>query len=179
MIKTKRLILRQWKESDLRPFAAMNADPLVREFFPSILTEDESNQGAGLYAESIEKNGFGMWAAEVSGEFIGFIGIQKVPFVAHFTPSVEIGWRLAHRFWGHGYATEGALAVLDYGFKSLHFDEIVAFTVPANIRSRKVMERIGMRHDPKDDFDHPKLAEGHPLRRHVLYRIQKGIYHVC
>lgn len=170
MIKTKRLILRQWTPSDFKPYAALNADPLVREFFPNTLTEEESNKSAKLFIEAIEKNGFGMWAAESNGQFIGFIGIQKVPFEAPFTPAIEIGWRLAKAYWGQGYATEGALAALEYGFKTLHLNEIVAFTVPGNIRSRNVMAKIGMTHDEKDDFDHPLLHDGHPLRRHVLYR---------
>lgn len=123
-----------------------------------------------------QKHGFGLLAAELIGQapFIGFIGISTVPFEAAFTPAVEIGWRLARPFWNRGLATEGAFAVLSYGFRKLLLPEIVSFTVPANLRSRRVMEKIGMRHDRRDDFDHPRLPAGHPLRRHVLYRLAKA-----
>lgn len=173
MIKTERLILRQWKEEDLEPFARMNADPRVMEFFPATLTREESNQMAKKVQTRIEERGWGFWAASLieTGEFIGFIGLEDVLFKAIFTPAVEVGWRLAFDFWGKGYATEGALASLLYGFEKLKLKEIFSFTAVENRRSRAVMERIGMRY--QGDFDHPKLPEGHPLRRHVLYRIEK------
>jgi ribosomal-protein-alanine N-acetyltransferase len=121
-----------------------------------------------------DQDGFGLWAVEVVGgaSFIGFVGLNPVPFVAHFTPAVEIGWRLARPHWGHGYVTEAGRAVLEYAFAELGLDEVVSFTTPANQRSQAVMRRLGMSHDPRDDFDHPNLPEGHRLRRHVLYRIR-------
>lgn len=172
-LKTKRLLLRPWKESDLEPFAALNKDPRVMEYFPSLLTQKESDERVHSWQEKIEARGWGLWAVSVIdiADFIGFIGLEQVNFEAPFTPAVEIGWRLAYPFWGKGYATEGALACLKYGFKILKLEEIVSFTAVQNRRSRAVMERIGLHHDPHDDFDHPKLAEGHRLRRHVLYRI--------
>ncbi|OGN55311.1 MAG: GNAT family N-acetyltransferase [Chlamydiae bacterium RIFCSPHIGHO2_12_FULL_44_59] len=174
-VRTKRLILRPWQESDLEPFAQLNADPRVREYFPGILSREESDASVKLMSNHIEKCGWGFWAASLieTGEFIGMIGLEDVYFKAHFTPAVEIGWRLAFDYWGKGYATEGAQAALQYGFESLNLNEIVSFTTLENMRSRHVMKKIGMHHDPKDDFDHPKLPEGHPLRRHMLYRLNK------
>jgi 3-dehydroquinate dehydratase/shikimate dehydrogenase len=175
IIRTKRLILRPWKETDLAPFAALNADPRVREFFGGLLNRQESDQSAKGTSDHITKYGWGFWAASLieSGEFIGFIGLEDVLFKAHFTPAVEIGWRLAYNHWDKGYATEGATAALQYGFETLGLDEIVSFTTVKNLRSRRVMEKIGMHHDPKDDFDHPKLPDQHPLSRHVLYRLDQ------
>jgi 3-dehydroquinate dehydratase/shikimate dehydrogenase len=174
-IRTDRLILRQWKKGDLEPFASINADPRVREYFPGLQTREESDHSVSLVSGHIEKYGWGFWAASLveTGEFIGFIGLEDVYFQANFVPAVEIGWRLAYKHWGKGYATEGALACLRYGFETLKLDEIVSFTAVENTRSRRVMEKIGMHHDSKDDFDHPKLPEGHPLRRHVLYRLDR------
>lgn len=178
IIKTKRLILRQWCDEDLEPFAKLNADPKVREYFPGILSRGESDASVKLMSNHIEKCGWGFWAASLieTGEFIGMIGLEDVYFSApfnKFTPAVEIGWRIAFSHWGKGYATEGALASLQYAFESLNLNEVVSFTTLKNMRSRQVMKRIGMHHDPKDDFDHPKLPEGHSLRRHVLYCINK------
>lgn len=172
-IKTKRLILRQWEESDLAPFAALNADPRVREFFPSILSREESDQEAKLCSDQIANHGWGFWAVSLieTQEFIGLIGLKNVHFAAHFTPAVEIGWRLAYDHWGKGYAQEGARAALAYGFETLRLDQIVSFTTLNNIRSRAVMEKIGMSHQSLDAFDHPRLPEGHPLKKHVLYRL--------
>ena len=174
IIRTNRLILRPWKEEDLESFATLNADSRVMEYFPSTLTKKESDERAHSWKPKIEARGWGLWAVSAPGvaDFIGFIGLEHVDFQAHFTPAVEIGWRLAFDYWGKGYATEGALAALQYGFEKLHLQEIVSFTAVQNMRSRRVMERIGMHHDPNDDFDHPKLAEGHWLRRHVLYRLK-------
>lgn len=175
MIETKRLILREWRVEDLEPFAQLNADPLVREYFLGILTRQESDALVKLMSDHIHNNGWGFWSASLAetNEFIGMIGLANVDFMAHFTPAVEIGWRLAHSHWGKGYATEGALACLHYGFKTLKLPEIVAFTASQNQRSMAVMERIGMQRNVDDDFDHPKLPEGHPLRKHALYRISK------
>lgn len=178
-IRTSRIILRQWCDRDLEPFADLNSDQRVREFFPGLLSRQESDNFVKLMADHISKKGWGFWAASLiqTGEFIGFIGLEDVNFTAPFnelTPAVEIGWRLAFKHWGQGYATEGARAALQYGFEKLSLPEIVSFTTVKNIRSRNVMEKIGMHHDEIDDFDHPKLSEGHPLRRHVLYRLKSS-----
>ena len=172
-LATARLKLRQWRDEDIAPFAALNADPRVREFFPNLLTYDESARSVEYIRDHFARHGFGMWAVEVIGgaPFIGFIGLGVPPFEAAFTPCVETGWRLAFEHWGLGYAIEGAQAALAHAFGPLALREIVAFTAVANLRSRRVMERIGMERSPADDFDHPKIAEGHPLRRHVLYRV--------
>ena len=174
IIWTDRLVLRQWNSADLEPFASMNADPRVREYFPSLQTREESNHSVSLMSNHIEKFGWGFWAASLAktGEFIGFIGLEDVYFQTKFVPAVEIGWRLAFKYWRKGYATEGALACLRYGFKTLKLNEIVSFTTVGNARSRAVMQKIGMHHESKDDFDHPKLPEGHPLRHHLLYRLE-------
>lgn len=177
-LKTQRLILRPWCEQDLEPFAKLNADPKVMEYFPTTLSKAESDQLAKRIKTKMDEKVWGMWAVSVPGvaEFIGFIGLNiedQVSFPAPFTPAVEVGWRIAFEYWGKGYATEGAKAALAYGFETLNLDEIVSFTAVQNMRSRRVMERIGMHHDPKDDFDHPKLLEGHPLRKHVLYRLSQ------
>lgn len=178
IIKTDRLILRPWKEEDLDPFAALNADPKVMEYFPAMLSKPESDQLAERIKTKMDEKGWGLWAVSVPGiaEFIGFLGLNSVDQVslpAPFSPAVEVGWRIAFEHWGKGYATEGAKAALAYGFESLNLGEIVSFTALQNMRSRRVMERIGMHHNPKDDFEHPKLPEGHPLRKHVLYRLNQ------
>ncbi len=175
-IETDRLIIRSWQASDFEPFAKLNADPRVMEYFPSILNRTESDALINLMIEKTQRDGFCFWAAELksSQKFIGFVGLNIPGLQTHFTPCVEIGWRLAHEHWGKGYAPEGALACLKYGFEKLGLKEIVAFTAVNNLKSRRVMEKIGMNYNPQDDFDHPKLEEGHPLRRHVLYRIRKG-----
>ncbi len=174
---TSRLHLRLWCEEDLPSFAAMNADPRVMEFFPRPLDRAESDALATRIRDHFARHGFGLWAVEVPGvaDFIGFVGLAVPTFDAHFSPCVEIGWRLAREHWGRGYATEAARTVLDVGFRQFGLGEIVSFTVPANLRSRRVMERIGMTHSPSDDFDHPALPEGHPLRRHVLYRASRSL----
>jgi ribosomal-protein-alanine N-acetyltransferase len=171
-IQTPRLHLRRWRDADLPAFAAMNADPRVMEFFPKLLDRAESDALATRIRDAFALRGYGLWAVEVPGvaEFIGFVGLAVPHFQAHFTPCVEIGWRLARAHWGHGYATEAARAALEFGFRHLGLGEIVSFTTEANRRSRAVMERIGMTRSPADDFDHPAVPEGHPLRRHVLYR---------
>ncbi len=174
-IETKRLILRPWKEADLEPFAQLNVDGRVMEYFPSVLSRKESNDLARRIITNLEEQGWGLWAVAIPGvaDFIGFIGLAKPSFEAHFTPTVEVGWRLAFDHWGNGYATEGAKAALAYGFETLQLPEIVSFTAEQNTRSRRIMEKIDMQYDPRDDFDHPKLPEGHPLRKHVLYRINQ------
>ncbi len=174
MITTERLLLRQWQEEDLEPFARLNADPKVMEFFPKVKTREESASLLKNLATHIEKHGWGFWAASLlqTGEFIGLMGLEQVSFQAAFTPAVEIGWRLAFEHWGKGYATEGAKAILRYGFEKLHLKEIVSTSVQNNTRSRSVMGKIGLRYDPQDDFDHPKLPTEDPKRRHVLYRLK-------
>src|SRR6185437_2759402 len=154
IIRTDRLLLRPWNDTDLEPFAQLNADSRVMEYFPSVLSRKESDELAGRICAKLEEQGWGLWAVSIPGvaDFIGFIGLAKVTFEAHFTPTVEIGWRLAFDHWGKGYATEGAKAALAYGFKTLNLDEIVSFTAVQNMRSRRVMEKIGMHHVPKDDF---------------------------
>jgi RimJ/RimL family protein N-acetyltransferase len=154
----------------------MNADPRVREFFPAVLTREQSDAEVRHFQSTYDRDGFCMFAAELiaTGEFAGFIGLQTMNFAVPSVPqpAVEIGWRLAHRYWGKGLATEGARAVIRYPFATLHLREVVAITVPTNVRSRHVMEKIGMKHVPELDFDHPRIAEGHPLRAHVLYALQ-------
>ena len=166
--------LRRWRPEDVEPFAALNADPEVMEHFPSTLSREETIAAVGRVEKHFEERGYGFWAVEAPGQapFIGFIGLAVVPFEAFFTPCVEIGWRLARPWWGRGLATEGARAALACGFERLGMEEIVAFTVPGNIRSRRVMETLGMRH--AGDFEHPRIEPGHPLRRHVLYRLSRA-----
>jgi len=170
---TERLWLRRWVLEDRAPFARLNADARVVEFFPSALAREESDARADRIEAHFENHGFGLWAVEIPGitRFAGFIGLSIPVFEAPFMPCIEIGWRLDAEHWGRSYATEGARAALEFGFQSLPVQEIVSYTVPANVRSRRVMERIGMTHSPSEDFEHPVLPEGHPLRRHVLYRI--------
>jgi RimJ/RimL family protein N-acetyltransferase len=174
-IRTERLRLRSWAVEDRAPFARINADPRVAEFLPGPLSRAESDARADAIEAHFQEHGFGLWAVEISNvtPFAGFIGLSIPTFQAHFTPCVEIGWRLDADFWNQGYATEGALAALEFGFTWLQLAQIVSFTVPANARSRRVMEKIGMSHSPADDFDHPLLPETHRLRRHVLYRLAR------
>jgi len=174
-LTTDRLILRHWRDEDRARFAEMNADPRVMEHFPAPLTRVESDALIDEFERRFDPRGFGLWALERrdNGEFIGFTGLSAVPWETHFTPAIEVGWRLAPEAWGHGYATEAAREALRFGFERAGLDEIVSFTVPGNVRSRAVMERLGMTRDPADDFDHPRLREGHPLRRHVLYRLDR------
>ncbi len=173
-LRTARLILRHWRPEDREPFSILNADPVVMEYFPSPLSRTESDALADRIEAHFTKHRFGLWAVEIPSvsPFAGYVGLAVPSFQAHFTPCVEIGWRLARERWGKGYATEGARAVLAFGFDELKLDEIVSFTTASNLRSRRVMDRIGMTHSVEDDFDHPALPEGHPLRPHVLYRIR-------
>jgi len=176
ILSSERLILRPWRDSDLAPFAALNADPQVMEHFPATLSVAETEAMVGRIRAAMAAHGFGWWAAELPGEapFIGFIGLWRSAFEAHFTPCVEVGWRLARPFWGRGLATEGARACLCFGYEELRLAEIVALATTANSRSQAVMRRLGMSRDPADDFDHPKLPPGHRLQRHVLYRLQSA-----
>jgi RimJ/RimL family protein N-acetyltransferase len=176
-LRTERLLLRQWREADIAPFAAMNADPTVMQFFPSLRTAHETRELVDRLTAGFAADRMGFWALELPGEapFIGFAGIKPVSFPAPFTPAVEIGWRLAPRFWGMGLATEAARASLADGFGRCRLREIVAFAVPGNTRSRAVMDRIGMVHDVDGDFDHPDIPAGHRFQRHVLYRISAPV----
>lgn len=177
-IETSRLLLRPWRDEDFEPFAGLTADPKVMEYFPALLTREESDALAQGIAARMAERGFGLWAVEVPGiaPFIGFVGLSVPSFEAHFTPCVEVGWRLARAHWGKGYASEAANASLRFGFETVGLEEIVSFTVPQNLRSRAVMERIGMHQDPDGGFDHPRITEGHPLRRQVLYRMRSDDY---
>lgn len=177
MLETTHLRLRRWNDADLEPFARLNADPRVMEFFPSVLSREESDQMVDKILRGFALRGYGLYAAELreTAAFIGFIGLSVPGFRAHFTPCVEIGWRLAAEYWGRGLATEGARAVVHHAFDQLGLTSLVSFTTERNAPSRRVMEKIGMTRDPADDFDHPNLPEGHRLRRHVLYRLRSGL----
>ena len=173
-IKTERLMLRGWRDADLAPWAAMNADPEVRRYLGPPLTFEQASARVLNYQDDLDRYGFGFWAVEVraSGEFIGFTGLDTVDEEMPFT-GVELGWRLARQAWGHGYATEAAQAALEHGFGVLGLPEIIAVTVAGNMRSRAVMRRIGMTRDPAGDFDDPDAEEG-PLRRCVVYRRRRA-----
>lgn len=176
VIQTERLLLRQWRDEDFEPFAALNADPVVMEFFPSVISRADSDAAAAGNRAHIEEHGWGLWAVEVTdtGDFIGFTGLWSVPPAEFaFAPAVEVGWRLARPYWGHGFATEAARAAVYFGFGELALPEIVSMTSVDNHRSRRVMEKLGMTRDPADDFQHPRVPEGHPTRPHVLYRLKK------
>jgi ribosomal-protein-alanine N-acetyltransferase len=170
--------LRPWREEDRIPFAAMNADARVMEHFPNCLSRDESDALVDRIQQHFCERGFGLWALEIAdvAPFIGFTGLAVPRFSAHFTPCVEIGWRLAFAHWGRGYATEAARLALGHAFGTLALADVVSFTSVTNSRSRAVMERLGMRRAPAEDFDHPALPESHPLRRHVLYRLDSDSY---
>ena len=171
-VDTPRLRLRQWREPDRAPFAALNADPAVMEFFLSPLSRESSDASIDAWQSQLASRGWSNWALELkaSGELLGFTGLSIPRRVLPFSPCVEVGWRLARKHWGQGYATEAARAALEVGFARLDLREIVSFTTVGNLRSRAVMERIGMR-DARQDFEYPGFPEGHPLRRHCLYRI--------
>ena len=173
-LRTERLLLRGWRAEDRVAFAALNADPRVMEWFPTPMTSAESNAVADRIEKQFEETGWGLWAVEIPGvdPFIGFVGLSPSESTLGF-PSVEIGWRLAAEHWGNGYAPEAAVAALRFGFEHLFLDEIVSFTSVGNAKSRRVMAKIGMKHNPKDDFDHPRLPKTSPLSRQVLYRITR------
>ncbi|SEG82924.1 ribosomal-protein-alanine N-acetyltransferase [Thermomonospora echinospora] len=175
VLRTERLIMRRWRDADREPFAALNADPQVMEHFPAPLSRAESDALVDRIEAVLDAHGYGFWALEIAatGEFIGMTGLAPVLFDAPFTPAVEMAWRLAPAAWGHGYATEAARRALTFGFAELGLQEIVAITATTNLRSQAVMRRLGMTYDPADDFDHPHLAPGHRLQRHVLYRRQR------
>ncbi|WP_133130836.1 GNAT family N-acetyltransferase [Legionella yabuuchiae] len=175
-ITTARLNLRSWKHSDIEVFYQINQEPKVLEFLPGAMSHDAVKSFMEKQNKQFQERGFMLWAVEIkeSSELIGFVGLNFTDHPFPFAPAVEIGWRLGSKYWGKGYATEAAIAALNFGFNQIHLNEIVSFTVPENIRSQRVMKRIGMMRDAKNDFLHPKLAEDHPLSRHVLYRIHKN-----
>jgi RimJ/RimL family protein N-acetyltransferase len=174
VIRTERLLLREWREQDRDAWAALNADPEVMRYFPSTHDRARSDDNFDRISSQLAERGWGLWAVDLDGEFLGFTGLSVPGFDAPFMPAVEIGWRFAAHAWGKGYATEAARAVLAHAFDQLALESLVSMTAVDNAPSRRVMERIGMTHDPADDFDHPSIPEGHPLRRHVLYRIVRG-----
>lgn len=173
MIKTPRLLLRHWQDTDIEPWVAMNLDPRVMEFFSSTYTRDIAVARAQERRRELDEAGHGWWVVEAPGvtPFAGIVTLNEVPFAAHFTPAWEIGWRFAPAYWHRGYATESARGVVDFAFNTLGLKEVVAMTAVSNVRSERVMQRIGMVRDPAEDFDHPRVEKGHPLERHVLYRI--------
>jgi RimJ/RimL family protein N-acetyltransferase len=176
-LRTERLVLRAWRKADRVPFAALNADPEVMEHFPATLTAEQSDAMVDRIEQMWATSGFGLWTVDeqASGNFIGYVGLSSPTWQAHFTPCVEIGWRLARSAWGQGYATEAASAAMQWAFDSIELprDELVSFTVVGNLRSRRVMEKLGFERDPGDDFDHPSLPDWEH-RRHVLYRRSRG-----
>ena len=172
---TDRLKFRTWNDQDVEPYFQINQDSQVTEFLTGPLTYNQVFAFVFNANNHFDKHGFTLWAVELkaTGELIGFIGLSYINWDAHFTPAVEIAWRLGTKYWGFGYATEGAKACLNFGFKCINLEEIVAFTVPSNVRSIHVMEKIGMLRDWNGDFAHPKLELTHPLSKHILYRIKK------
>ena len=175
VLETKRLKLRQWIPEDYKCFAQMSADSKVMEYFPRVLSEEESNVVADKVSTLINSNGWGFWALELlsEGRFIGFVGLHRLELEYPFSPGVEIGWRLSREFWGRGYASEAANAALQFAFRSLGLNEVVSFTAVRNKRSEAVMKKIGMI-DARENFNHPNLPFGDPLREHVLYRIARS-----
>jgi ribosomal-protein-alanine N-acetyltransferase len=171
-VETPRLILRDWHPSDAEPWAAMSRDPAVMEFLGPPMSREEADAGMARAQAQIERDGFGFWAVErkADGAFLGFIGPKRTTFDAHFTPNIELGWRLSREAWGSGLATEGAKAALDWSFADIDTPEVIAITVPENLKSQAVMRKIGLERDLEGDFDHPNLPPGHPLRPHVLFR---------
>lgn len=172
-LRTQRTLLRAWRTEDLAPFARLNADPRVAEFFPSTLTPAQSDALVESFIRHFQERGYGLWALEIPGRtpFAGFVGLVSAPFERPFRACPEVAWRLAAEHWGQGFAPEAASAVLDHAFDTLGFSRIISCTVAANQRSRRVMEKLGMVRDVDADFDHPRVTQGHPLKPHVLYRI--------
>ena len=174
-LRTERLLLRPWRDDDLPAWAAINADPVVMEYFPATLSREESDARAARNRAHMDEHGFGPWAVEVPGEaaFIGYVGMYRMNWPTPFQPDLELAWRLARGAWGRGYASEAARAVAAHAFGKLGFDEVVAVTATGNWRSRRVMETIGMVRDVDGDFDHPRVPDGNPIKRHVLYRLKR------
>jgi ribosomal-protein-alanine N-acetyltransferase len=174
-LQTERLLLRPWRPEDRAPFAALNADPVVMRWFPSVLTREESDALVDRIEGAFAEHGWGLWAAERrdTGAFTGFIGLSIPGFEAPFLPGVEVGWRLAQEHWGRGFAPEGAAEALRFAFEVLGLSEVLSFTTVANANSRRVMEKLGLVHHPDEDFDHPRVPADSPIRPHVLYRITR------
>lgn len=170
-IRTERLLLRHWRESDREPWAAMNADPEVMEFFPSTLTREQADASFDRISAALDERGWGLWAVDLDGEFVGFTGLAPVTVEVPFRGATEVGWRLARHAWGRGLATEAARASLAFAFGELGLDEVVSMTAVLNERSQRVMQRLGMGTSSDDDFEHPSVPVGSPLRPHVLYRL--------
>jgi len=176
-LRTQRLTLRPWRNADLEPFARITADPRVQEHFPSLMSAEESAALATRIRSDMTERGYGLWAVETPElPFAGYVGLAVPSFEAHFMPRVEVGWRLASEAWGQGYAPEAARAAVAYGFGVVGLDEIVSFTVPQNDRSRRVMEKLGMTHDPSDDFVHPRFRDDPRMGPHVLYRLPRSLW---
>jgi RimJ/RimL family protein N-acetyltransferase len=169
-IRMEHIFLRQWRDSDLDPYADMNCDPEVMQYFPALMSREQSEASLARQSALIEQRGWGLWALDVNDTFAGFVGLAVPNFDTPFTPCVEVGWRLRREYWGRGVAYRGAVQALDYGFGVLKLPEIVSFTATANVRSRRLMERLGFVYDRMSDFEHPSVPEGHELRHHVLYR---------
>ena len=178
ILETDRLILRTWNDNDLQSMLAINQDPKVMEYFPDLQDLEMTKNFINRVNNHFEKYGYSLYATarKDSGEFIGFIGLLMADFKAHFTPATEIGWRLSSKHWGQGLATEGAKAVLDYAFRELKLPEVVSFAAASNTKSIRVIQKIGLQHNAKDNFDHPKLKDASPLKRHVLYRLSRKEY---
>ena len=176
IIETPRIRLRGWRDEDVEPWYRMNTDPDVMEFFPFPYSRERAHETAQWMREELERDGYGWWILEIKdvAPFAGTIALVEIPYETAFTPATEIGWRLFPEHWGKGYATEGAREALRVAFDELQRDEVVAMTAVQNARSRRVMERLGMTRNPEDDFEHPRIEPGHPLRKHVLYRIGRA-----
>ena len=177
MIETDRLILRAFRDADREPFAAINGDPRVGDWLGGVIDRAASDAMLDRINAHIDETGWGLWAAErkADARLIGFIGLSTVKAGAlPVGPAIEMGWRLTPDAWGGGFATEGARAALDWGFDHIDTPEIIAFTATTNLASQAVMRRIGMTPDPARDFDHPRLAEDHPLRRHVVFAAKRA-----
>ena len=177
VLTTARLLMRQWREEDKAPFAELNADPLAMEHFPSTLSREDSDAFVDRMHARLDENGWGLWALELrdTGEFLGFTGLAYFADGLPFAPATEIGWRLRRQHWGHGYATEAGAAARDHAFDVLALDELVSMTAATNVASQRVMQRLGMSHDPADDFEHPRVPDGHPTKPHVLYRLRRQL----
>jgi RimJ/RimL family protein N-acetyltransferase len=178
VLRTPRLVLRPWRDDDLEPFAAMGTDPAVMEHFPGLLSRAQSDALVERLRGRLVQHGYTFWAVEAPGvaPFIGLCGLAYQAYESTWTPGIEIGWRIARAHWGQGYAPEAASEALRFGFDEVGADEIVAYTVPPNAKSRRVMEKLGMTHDPARDFDHPELPADSPMRRHVLYGLRRDAW---
>lgn len=174
-LRTPRLILREWRDDDLEPFAAMSADPEVMELLLGPYDRTKNDESVAWARGVWREHNYGLWVVELPGEapFIGVVGLNRIGYEAHFTPAVEVAWRLARPYWGRGFAYEAARATIEDGFFRLGLDEIVGVTTPPNRRSWRLMERLGMVRDGDGDFIHPRVPEGHPLQLHVLYRLRR------